>query len=252
MSKFSFQSAAFLVIWIASAASLTSGLTLDGDLQPVRANVTTDQVVTSMMARNAQRARALLNYEGRRHYKLEYKGLPASKSAEMEVTIRFVAPGKKEFTVVSQKGSGVLVSRVLKKLLETEQEATEESLRMQSALTPDNYQFELQGTEQAQDRLQYVLKVEPLRKDKLLYRGRIWVDAQDFAVSRIEAEPAKNPSFWIKKTQIVHHYAKVGDFWLPARNQSESSTRLGGHAQLDIEYVDYLVNQQTEVASKPN
>ena len=39
---------------------------------------------------------------------------------------------------------------------------------------------------------------------------------------RIEAEPAKNPSFWIKKTDIHHEYVKVGDFWLPADNKSVS------------------------------
>lgn len=50
---------------------------------------------------------------------------------------------------------------------------------------------------------------------KFLYRGRVWVNAKDFAVCRIEAEPAKNPSIWIKRTDIRHAYLKVGDFWLP-------------------------------------
>ncbi len=41
-------------------------------------------------------------------------------------------------------------------------------------------------------------RVEPQTNNKLLFRGRIWVDAEDFAVVRIEAVPAKNPSFWTK------------------------------------------------------
>ena len=76
---------------------------------------------------------------------------------------------------------------------------------------------------------------------KLLYHGRIWVDSKDFAVCRIEAEPAKNPSFWIKKTDIHHSYLKVGDFWLPAENQSVSAIRGGGRAVLTIKYQNYEI-----------
>jgi len=38
------------------------------------------------------------------------------------------------------------------------------------------------------------------------------VDAEDFAVVRSEAAPAKNPSFWSKETRIEQAYAKIGDF----------------------------------------
>jgi hypothetical protein len=75
-----------------------------------------------------------------------------------------------------------------------------------------------------------------------LYRGRIWINEQDFAVCRIEAEPAQNPSMWITKTQIHHRYQKLGDFWLPAENQSVSSLRLNGRATLTIKYLDYKIN----------
>jgi hypothetical protein len=72
------------------------------------------------------------------------------------------------------------------------------------------------------------------------------VDADDFAVVRLEAEPAKNPSFWTKSSQIEQSYQKVNDFWLPERNHSISSIRLGGRAELTIEYQSYKIT-----ASKP-
>ena len=71
--------------------------------------------------------------------------------------------------------------------------------------------------------------------------GRIWVDATDFAVMRIEAEPAKNPSFWTKETQIEQIYSKVGDFWLPRSNRSTTTVRLGGHASFTIDYGEYRI-----------
>jgi hypothetical protein len=85
----------------------------------------------------------------------------------------------------------------------------------------------------------YVLVVEPKVPTKFLYRGRVWVNARDFAVCRIDAEPAKNPSIWIKRTHIDHTYLKVGDFWLPKENTSVSIIRLDGRATLTIEYQNY-------------
>jgi hypothetical protein len=101
-----------------------------------------------------------------------------------------------------------------------------------------------------------VLEVEPKRIDKFLYHGRIWVDARDFAVVRLEAEPSKNPSFWTKKADIEQVYTKVSDFWLPAYNHSVTAIRLGGRADLTIEYKDYEITDASQVrglaASRPS
>jgi hypothetical protein len=99
----------------------------------------------------------------------------------------------------------------------------------------------------------FVLQAEPRRKNKFLFRGLVWVDAGDYAVARIDGEPAKNPSFWISKTTIYHRYLKVGDFWLPAQNVSRTEVLLGGTATLSIEYQDYTVSTlQANVAAKQN
>jgi len=129
--------------------------------------------------------------------------------------------------------------------LEGEQEAGNEENRRRSALSTENYDFTMAGYEDSPEGGRYVLDLLPKTKNKFLYRGKIWVDAKDFAVVRIEAEPAKNPSFWIKKTDVSHKYVKVDDFWLPAENHSESLIRLGGKATLSIEYRDYKIVEAT-------
>jgi len=217
----------------------------DAKASPPVATLSADQVVAQLMEHNNMRTAALKGFAGKRVYKLEYKGFPVSKSAELEVEVKYTAPATKEFTILSQKGSGLLVDKVLKKLLESEKEASSGQSRANSALTTDNYRFTLDHTEQQNERTCYVLNVLPLREDKYLYRGKVWVDDADFAVVRIEGEPAKNPSFWIKKTAITHEYRKVGDFWLPAENKSVSNTRFGGHATLEIHYVDYQLSPST-------
>jgi len=87
----------------------------------------------------------------------------------------------------------------------------------------------------------YVLAVTPRRKTKYLYRGKIWVEVRNFAVARMEGEPAKNPSFWISHTQIEYRWANIAGFWLPARNQSVTQVRMGGKALLTIDYTDYQI-----------
>jgi hypothetical protein len=124
--------------------------------------------------------------------------------------------------------------------MDSEKEASED--RGATALTPVNYRFQLLGSESVDGRPAYILSVEPLRESKFLYRGRVWVDATDFAVAKIEASPAKNPSFWISRTLIRYSSAKAGDFWLPQRSVSESKIRIGGTAVLTIDYGTYQIN----------
>ncbi len=205
---------------------------------------TVEQIVATMTLRNRQRAAELRNYTGERTYRLLYKGFPGNKEAEIEVCSSYVAPNSKAFSIVSQSGSPFIVNKVLKRLLDSEQEAASEEQQQRTALTTDNYQFELIGREVADQRQAYVLRVSPKADSKFLYRGKVWVDASDYAVMRIEAEPARRPSLWISKIKIQHAYIKVGGFWLPAENKSKTEVRLGGVATLAIRYTHYSINQE--------
>jgi hypothetical protein len=204
-------------------------------------SLTVEEIVNNLIRKNLERSQALSAFQGTRVYRLEYRGFPGSRSAEMIVDVKYHSPATKEFTIRSSSGSKLLIERVFNKLLQSEQEAlTPENQRL-VALNHANYTFALTGQENTPAGSFYILTVDPRTKNKLLYRGRIWVDAADFAVARIEAEPAKNPSFWTKETKIEHVYIKIGDFWLPTSNRSTSNTRLGGHALLTIDYKDYKV-----------
>jgi hypothetical protein len=215
----------------------------------VEAPLAVNQVVDNLVRKNQERAQALLYSEATRVYRLVYHGFPGDRDAEMTVQAIYNSPGSKEFKVISQSGSKLIQDRVFKKLLEGEKEATEPTVSARSQLTRDNYNFELVGYEPSQTGGQYVIRVIPKAKSKYVYNGKVWVDGTDFAVTRIEAEPTQNPSFWTKKNQIHHEYTKVQAFWLPARNESVSYVRLGGRATLTIEYKDYHVTdarQQSE------
>jgi len=167
----------------------------------------------------------------------------------MIVDVKYRTPGTKEFSIRSETGSQLIVERVFKRMLQSEKEAVSEENQSHIALNQDNYSFTLAGYESTPAGSSYILSVEPRTSNKLLYRGRIWVDAEDFAVTRIEGAPAKNPSFWTKETKIVQVYTKVGDFWLPASNRSTSAIRLGGQANFTIDYQNYEITAATAVGT---
>jgi hypothetical protein len=227
-----------LLLCLGSCAPLGAQAQRGTAPQPV---LTAEEVISNLVQRNLDRARALRSYEGSRIYRLEYRGFPGFRTAEMVVGVRYDSPATKQFTVRSESGSKLVIERVFKKLMEAEREALSEENQSHVALNNDNYTFVLQGYEPGPSGSMYVLSVEPRVKNKLLFRGKIWVNADDFAVARIEAEPAKNPSFWTKESKIELVYGRVGDFWLPISNRSSSTVRLGGHASLTIDYRDYRI-----------
>lgn len=207
--------------------------------------LTADEIVGRLFAENRARARALHRFRGTRVYRVDYHGFFGSHWAEAVVKFDYASPDHRDFTVVSQKGSKFLLDRVIKGLLKGEEEAGGEENRRRTSLSTRNYSFTLADDAGARQDSEYVLDVVPRTHYKYLYRGKIWVDAKDFAVTRIEAEPARNPSFWIKHTDVHHVYEKVANFWLPASDKSESLIRFGGIAQLSIEYKDYTITDAT-------
>ena len=237
-------------------ATLASAFAAAADPPPLPPSITTgplsiNQVVDNLVRRDVERAQALGHSESTRVYHLSYRGFPGNRDAEMTVEASYDSPSTKNFKVISQTGSKLVIDRVFKRLLESEKEAAEPEMHARTLLNRDNYSFALIGFEPSTVNSlgvnssaqggQYVLSVYPKTKSKYLYRGKVWVDGTDFAVTRIEAEPAQNPSFWTKKNDIHHEYMKVQDFWLPRRNESVSYIRLGGRATLTIEYKNYRV-----------
>jgi hypothetical protein len=131
----------------------------------------------------------------------------------------------------------MLCDKVLKRAIESEKEAFLD--KRSTAMTDANYRFHLAGSENVAGRPAYILDLEPRTQNKFSSRGKIWVDAEDFAVVKMETEPAKSPSFWIARTQIHFTSSKTNGFWLPEQVRSETKVRVGGTAELTINYGSY-------------
>jgi MucB/RseB family protein len=199
-----------------------------------------DQVIARMLERDREWQSSLDGYTARRRYVLE--NTRHHKRAEMLVRMKCVKDGSKEFEIVSSAGWGVVRNHVFPRLLAAETDASQPGLRERSRIIPENYSFQMAGTDIVNDRPAYVITVTPKTSNKYLIKGKIWVDAEEYAIVRIEGQPAKNPSFWTKSVHFVHTYAKQGPFWLPLSDESVTDVRILGATDLKIDYFGYLPN----------
>lgn len=226
------------VVFLLPAAALSAAQ----DASPLTAG----EVVERMVQRDAQRQILTQGYEGMRRYVLENNGM--HKRAEMLVRVTGDSDGNKHFEVLSEQGWKAAHKHVLRKMLESESQTSGPEARAKTRLCPDNYEFLMVGLENVGDRATYAIDVSPKRRDKYLFAGRIWVDAEDYALVRANGNPAKNPSFWTKHVHFVHTYQKSGLFWFPLCTESITDARIFGRTDLTIEYFDYKPNA-TKIAN---
>jgi len=203
------------------------------------ATISSDALFQELISHNQWRQDHLKAYSVKRVYRVTNgKG---ALNAEEHVSLEFEAPGIKTYTITSEKGSAAVRRLVFKKLLDSEVETAGGRSRTDSSISPSNYQFQLVGEEQLDNRPCYVVEATPTRKAKYLFRGKVWIDSQDFAVAKIDGEPDANPSWWTKRIHFVRRYQKIGDFWLPRSDESVNQVRIFGTHVLTVEHQDYMV-----------
>lgn len=218
-----------IVLYAATIASAQTGDPL----------LSADDVVAKMMQFDAQRQSQLTGYTAIRHY----VAVNQCRRAEMLVHVDCASDGAKQFTVLSEEGSGSIRKHVFQKLLGEEAEASRHGTRNSTRLTPANYDFQFVGQEKLETGPAFVLQVLPKTANKYLIDGKIWVNANDYSIVRIEGQPARNPSFWVRSVHFVHTYEKVGPFWFASATHTKSEIRIFGSSELTIENSDYTLNR---------
>ena len=207
--------------------------------------LTGDDIVAKMLKRNRLRNEQLQRYSAVRTY--EIRNLEGKLAAQAVVQVDYHAPDRKTFHKTSEKGSSIVRHLVFDGLLQSEGEASSGREHHDSAITTANYTFKLVGEEDLGSHRCFVLEATPKRKDKYLFEGKIWVDAEDFAVARIAGHPAKKPSFWINRADFVREYQRIEGFWLPYRDQTYVEVKIYGRKVLSVDYEQYLINSSLPV-----
>lgn len=142
------------------------------------------------------------------------------------------------YTIVSERGSEYVRSKVLRALLNREQELVAEGENRRSELTAENYEFQEAA---AGDGERYV-RLKPKRKDMLLVDGRMVLSPDGSELLRVEGRLSKNPSFWTSLVNVIRHYARVEGVRVPIATESVAKIRFAGVSHLDVRYDYEMIN----------
>jgi hypothetical protein len=219
-------------------------------LQPISQGLSADEIFAKLLEHNRLRDSHLRQYAAVRTY--EVTNDKGKVYAQQVVNFEYQAPDRKDFVTVSEEGSSMVRRMVLKRLIESEKEAASGREHHNSAIKPNNYSLALIGEQDLGPYHCYVVQATPRREDKYLFVGKIWISADDFGVVRIEGQPAQKLSFWITRADFVRQYQRIGEFWLPAKDETLVHVRFNGNKILTIVHQDYTIKGSEEAATRDN
>jgi len=221
-------------------------MALPSDTAPV--GPTADEVIAQMLQRNLLRNQQLQQYSAVRTYEIRTR--EGKVAAQAVVRVDYRAPDKKTFSKTSEKGSSIVRHLVFDRLIQSESETSSGREHHDSAITTTNYTFTLAGEEEVGPYHCLVLEAMPKRKDKYLFEGKIWIDAEDFAVVKIAGHPAKRPSFWINRADFVRRYQKIDGFWFPLRDETFVDVKMYGQRVFTVDHQQYVIDPANHLQAK--
>jgi hypothetical protein len=210
--------------------------------------VPTVEVILTRMARARVENRTQLRpYSVTRNYRL-FDTAKLATRAEVIADLTFVPPDRKHYAIRQANGMG-LGEKIVRQMLEHETDIVKDYGATDP--TAANYNFRFVREEELGDHHAYVLEMVPLRKDKTLLRGHIWVDSANYRLLRTEGVPGKAPSWWLRDSHIVLVYGEVGGMWLQTSSESTANVRfVGPHTMVERD-VDYKFSELAAGAGAP-
>jgi hypothetical protein len=187
------------------------------------------------------RENTVAGYTVQDHYAIFRNG-DTKPSAEMTVQTVYKRGSGKEFTTLSQSGSGLLRSTVIEKILASEKEMSGPSVRNSVLVNSSNYEFAPEpGKVDYANRQCIVVDLKARRKSQHLFNGKAWVDASDFSVVRLEGTPAQSVSFFAGESAVDREYQKIDGVPMAVHAEAHSHSFLLGTTVLKIDSTNYQI-----------
>lgn len=146
-----------------------------------------------------------------------------------------------QYEVTGEGGSGFIRSRILRSLLDEEQRLVATGSGPRVALSTANYQFTPEGINEEG---LVVVALKPLRKERALIVGRMFLTPLAGHLLRVEGRLAKNPSFWMSRVNVVRSYRPINGVSMPVLLETSAQLRLLGSSALRMTYHYSHVDEQ--------
>lgn len=223
--------AALQILFAFIAASVTAQ---QPDLQTIVRGV--DTSVQNRIDRIAQ-------YTVTEHYQL-FRGNLNEPAAEMLVQTIYRKDNGKSYKILSQNGSSLWRNEVLGTLLENEEKMSRPGNVETALINSRNYEMRLDPSphENLDGRDCLVLDINPRRNSEYLFKGKLWVDARDFAIVQLKGTAAKSSFFLAKAADVSRHYAEIDGVPMATHAEAVSGSSLLGQTLVKIDYSDYRID----------
>jgi hypothetical protein len=189
----------------------------------------------------AARVDNILEYTAVEHYTGDRRGDATQPVAEMTVRDTYKKGVGKEYTVLSQSGSGIILHFGLKPLIDNEKTINLPGNWEKSWFTSANYEMKLKsgGMQKLNGRDCYILAITPKGEAPNLIVGTLWADAKDGSLVQIEGVSSKSPSAFAGATRVMRQYTNVDGFAMALHARAESNSVLFGQTVITIDYSNY-------------
>ena len=201
------------------------------------------QRLTQAQQENHYRAKA---YSLTREYKLFAEDATTPHS-EIVATINFLPPNAKSYDI--DQSTGGMGERVVRHILDHEVDVARDS--KDTMVNAQNYDFELAGEDVIDARPCYKLHIVPRHQRKELLKATMWVDKDSYHIVRMEGEPAKSPSFWVKDVHLILNFNEVAGMWMQTETHAIARLRFGGEYKLTSQDLNYDVTRELAVNAHP-
>jgi outer membrane lipoprotein-sorting protein len=185
----------------------------------------------------------IASYTVTEHYAVYRGNDETHPAAEMTVRTDYRKESGKNYTILSESGSGFIRAHVLRTLLDNEKTINIPGIREHSWFTSANYEMQLKtGNVQRQDgRDCLALAINPRRKATNMIAGTLWVDAKDGSIVRIEGTATQSPSIFTGPAQVMRQYVGMNGFAMATHARAISDSFLLGRTVVTIDYRDYQI-----------
>lgn len=201
------------------------------------------QRLTQAQLENHLRAKA---YSLTREYKVF--GADANRPrTEVVATVNFLPPNVKSYDIAQSTGG--MGEKVIRHILDHEIDLARDPAEMM--VNDRNYDFVFAGEDVTAGRSSYRLNITPKHQRKDLLRATIWIDKDSYHILRIEGDPTKSPSFWVKDIHLVLDFAEIAGMWMQTETHALARMRFGGEYTVTSQNLNYDVARSVAINARP-